>query len=253
MAKAIFVAILLISLVVPFRAQSFLLEELLSLQHSSLERRRQEIPQDTSLPETPVEISPRQDIRDSPRIFSQNVSIEDYSFVPGEIIVGFKEQNVEATTQNELTRVKQIAESSGFTLKAYLKETEVALLTIKENQSLGEVMQKLRDDPNVAYVEPNYKQYLAAINTDDTYQGLLWGLDNTGQEVNGVIGILDADIDAPEAWALNEGNGNIIVAVLDVGVAYNHPDVAANMWDGSQNAKQKTEIHWVDASMGMIL
>ena len=37
---------------------------------------------------------------------------------------------------------------------------------------------------------------------------------------------------APEAWATSEGNGTI-VAVIDSGVAYNHPDLINSMWNGS--------------------
>jgi subtilisin family serine protease/methionine-rich copper-binding protein CopC len=40
----------------------------------------------------------------------------------------------------------------------------------------------------------------------------------------------DADIDAPEAWEINTGSRDILVAVLDTGVFYPHPDLAANMW-----------------------
>ena len=36
--------------------------------------------------------------------------------------------------------------------------------------------------------------------SSDTYFGYLWGLQNTGQSVNGQVGVADADIDAPEAW-----------------------------------------------------
>ena len=35
---------------------------------------------------------------------------------------------------------------------------------------------------------------------------------------------------APEAWNTGTGTGRTIVAVIDSGVAYNHPDLKANMW-----------------------
>ena len=43
-------------------------------------------------------------------------------------------------------------------------------------------------------------------------------------------GTVDADIDAPEAWDATVGRGNTIVAVIDTGVDYSHPDLQANMW-----------------------
>ena len=54
----------------------------------------------------------------------------------------------------------------------------------------------------------------------------LWGLNNTGQ----TSGRADADIDAPEAWNTIKEANNVVVAVIDTGVDYRHPDLAANMW-----------------------
>jgi subtilisin family serine protease len=61
---------------------------------------------------------------------------------------------------------------------------------------------------------------------NDTSFNEFWGLHNTGQ----TGGTPDADIDAPEAWSLRTNASNVIVAVIDSGVDYNHPDLAANMW-----------------------
>ncbi|MFW5667155.1 MAG: S8 family serine peptidase [Coleofasciculus sp.] len=55
---------------------------------------------------------------------------------------------------------------------------------------------------------------------DDTHFGDLWGLNNTN----------DADIDAPEAWDIQRGSKDVVVAVIDTGVDYTHPDLADNMW-----------------------
>lgn len=65
---------------------------------------------------------------------------------------------------------------------------------------------------------------------DDPRFGDLWRLDNTGQTVLGKVGVPDADIDAPEAWARTTGSPGVTIAVVDSGVAYDHPDLAPNMW-----------------------
>lgn len=57
-------------------------------------------------------------------------------------------------------------------------------------------------------------------------KGSQWGLVNKGQ----FGGVPDADIDAPEAWARNTGASDIVVAVLDSGIDYTHPDLQPNLW-----------------------
>ena len=83
--------------------------------------------------------------------------------------------------------------------------------------------------PGVVYAEPNYIVSKTATPNDPQFSNL-WGLHNTGQSVFGVFGTPDADIDATEAWDISTGSSSIVVAVIDSGVDYTHPDLAANMW-----------------------
>ena len=92
-------------------------------------------------------------------------------------------------------------------------------------KSVKEAMEILRKNPAVAYVEPNYLWRTSLIPTDPSF-GDLWGMHNTGQ--NG--GVVDADIDAVEAWDITTGSDQIVIGVIDTGVDYNHEDLAANMW-----------------------
>ncbi|MBI1900168.1 MAG: S8 family serine peptidase, partial [Planctomycetia bacterium] len=91
--------------------------------------------------------------------------------------------------------------------------------------TVAAAMEALRANPLVRFAEPDYEVHVDFI-PNDTFFGSLWGLHNTGQSG----GLLDADIDAPEAWDVTMGSGSVIVAVIDTGVDYNHPDLAANIW-----------------------
>jgi len=81
-------------------------------------------------------------------------------------------------------------------------------------------------DTFVGNVEPDYWVY--AINTPNDPRMIdLWGLQNNGQ----TGGIVDKDIDAPEAWDQQTGSKDILVGVVDTGVDRSHQDLSANMWE----------------------
>ncbi len=87
----------------------------------------------------------------------------------------------------------------------------------------------LREMPLVDYAEFDHIVHALQAPNDPSY-GQLWGLHNVGQTVNADPGIANADINAPEAWAITTGSASVVIADIDSGVNYNHPDLAANAW-----------------------
>jgi len=170
---------------------------------------------------------------------SQQMEGVKKDYVEGEILIKYKNNKIDLETVSGKTAALNFTNSIFLEKKEDLIKNNISVLKIKDTKTVEQKITELKNDPNVEYVEPNYKRYPTVINTDDTNRGLLWGLDNTGQTVGGTYttnnpGSTDKDIDAPEAWLINEGTNasTTIVAVIDTGVAYNHPDLAANMWDG---------------------
>jgi subtilisin family serine protease len=153
----------------------------------------------------------------------------------GEILVKYKNAKINLNTLSGKVASENFADSRSLEKKEDMVENNISLLKIKDLKTVEQKITELQKDPNVEYVEPNYKRYPAVISSNDTNKSLLWGLDNTSQSVNGTSGTSDADIDAPEAWAITDlaSSTSVIVAIIDSGVAYNHPDLLANMWDGT--------------------
>jgi PKD repeat protein len=77
----------------------------------------------------------------------------------------------------------------------------------------------------ILFAGPTY-QIKLMVTPNDTDFSKLYGMHNTGQ----TGGTSDADIDAPEAWDKTTGSTDLIVAIIDTGINYNHEDLAANMW-----------------------
>lgn len=74
-------------------------------------------------------------------------------------------------------------------------------------------------------VEPDYVVFASVMPNDPSFSSL-WGMHNSGQ----TGGTGDADIDAPEAWEVTRGSSSVVVGVIDTGIDYTHPDLAANIW-----------------------
>jgi subtilisin family serine protease len=91
------------------------------------------------------------------------------------------------------------------------------------------LIERLSRRGDIEYVEPNYAVTVVGTPNDPSFSSL-WGLENTGQPMNGVPGVVGADIRATAAWEISVGSPNTVVAVIDTGVDYTHPDLAANMW-----------------------
>jgi len=97
-------------------------------------------------------------------------------------------------------------------------------LMLADGQDVEEVVSMLGSDTNIEYAEPNYKYNTLVIPTDPRFNEQ-WGLHNTTQ----TGGTDDADIDAPEAWDIATGWEDIVIAIVDTGIDYNHEDLAENM------------------------
>jgi len=87
--------------------------------------------------------------------------------------------------------------------------------------------------PAVAYAEPNYF-YIPQTIPDDKEFSRLWYLENKGQQVNGRKGTPGADISAQDAWDLETGSPEMVIAVIDSGVAVDHPDLKNNIWNNPE-------------------
>jgi len=103
----------------------------------------------------------------------------------------------------------------------------------EDGKDAGTVLAQYQALPEVEYAEPNSAIKLdhddgghKHVHADDEMFFQQWALFNTGQ--NG--GKTGADISAMRAWAVTRGSDQVVIAVIDSGVDYSHPDLANNIW-----------------------
>lgn len=81
-------------------------------------------------------------------------------------------------------------------------------------RNIGNAAAEFKNDPDVEYAEPNYLFRICKV-PNDPYFDRQWGL---------------MKIAAAGGWDVKIGNPDIVIAVIDTGVDYTHPDLASNMW-----------------------
>jgi subtilisin family serine protease len=159
----------------------------------------------------------------------------DTKFVPGEIIVKLKHDSIiRATSLQKLNKKYHVSaceklfpNANGTILNA------IYLLHVPIESDIVSIMQDYMVCPDVEYAEPNGFVTLCSLPNDANFSNQ-WYLHNTGQILSrGVSGTPDADIDAPEAWDLEKGRSDVVIAIIDTGIDYSHPDLVSKIWNNT--------------------
>jgi subtilisin family serine protease len=159
----------------------------------------------------------------------------------------------EKTSQNRRILVRYKSEISKnkkdrghFSVGAYVIQSfdipkNLELVEVAKGISVESALEFYKEDPNVLYAEPDYKQYAfltppptkAPAEGEEPSKGKVdprlkeqWGLNNVGQ----TGGTVDADINALEMWKNIRGSKSVVLAVIDTGINYKHPDLIKNIW-----------------------
>ena len=160
-----------------------------------------------------------------------------------EFVVKFKE-NTRAGQQQELNQKHGVS---------LIKNAGTyQLLSVSKNADVLAIANAYQESGLVEFSHPNFIMEIEKhqqVIPNDPYFINQFTLNNTGQIFNdGHFGTVNADINAPECWAMTMGN-NITIAVLDEGVTSDHPDLpnarqlrlnGSNFGDGDPNDPSPT-------------
>ena len=159
-------------------------------------------------------------------------------YVPNEVLVKFKQDVDDYFIQNAvisvdgkvITYLKEEIDplqwtSSNIALRSFRLDPNLFHIKVPEFIGTEQAIHLLSMNPQVEYAEKNFRGTFS-FDPDDDHFTKLWGMKNTGQ----TGGTVEADIDANDAWDIFTGSSDIVVAVIDTGVDYDHIDLDANIW-----------------------
>ena len=121
--------------------------------------------------------------------------------------------------------VKAAARRLGFTVTTNAK-LGWSQLTPGSGGTSGEIVSALREAGLVVDAKPTVWMQKADVTPNDPLFSSQWALKNTGQD-GGTAG---NDINVSDVWSRSTGSKDVIVAVVDEGVNWAHPDLKNNMW-----------------------
>ncbi len=128
------------------------------------------------------------------------------------------------------------AEGADPTLRAALGMDRFYVVRLRKPADIPAMAAELSRHPDVELAEPSYggtgQGAVAAqsVIPNDTYFDRQWAFRNTGSNAGGFPALAGADIKATDAWSISTGDSSVIVAVLDSGLKYDHPDIADRIW-----------------------
>ena len=140
-------------------------------------------------------------------------------FVPGEVLVKFRTsistRSTNGIVKTDIVSVDEL--NKRFEAKEIKKIkllSNVYKLILPEDADILSIVKEYEGDPNVKYAQPNYIYQLFAVPNDAEYWRQ-WAHKVTEAEL---------------AWNITTGDPSVVIAILDTGVDYEHPDLAANIW-----------------------
>lgn len=155
-------------------------------------------------------------------------------FVPGELIIQVESPSLFSRLFSKDTPLEDIAAKYNGTLKeVYLKTPKTGIqalsfsdkstytLNVPLTEDLDLIASELHLNDSVTLVQKNQIFTLFDLPNDPHL-----GAPNISEGNQPYISLLNID----DAWDITQGDPEIVVAVIDSGVAYNHPDLANQIW-----------------------
>lgn len=176
-------------------------------------------------------------------VYPKESDKKNKDYVEGEAVVMMKGDNL-VSSGASLNKIMDVSSSIKVENVSDFKErkSSVSVVTVSSKKlSTKKIIEELKGEDDVLIAEPNYI-YRASSITNDTYSNFQWSLENKGIN-NGKVG---EDIKPTEMWNKKSTEKDTpVVAIIDSGVDYTHPDLKDKMWVNPYQNKLKG-VHGFD-------
>lgn len=126
-----------------------------------------------------------------------------------EVVVGFRE----GYCGNKVKLFSLVKQKNGRVTNQFSIEDKIRSVTISvPTERVSSFVASIVNEECVKFVEPNWKFFIDSITNDPEWINQ-WA---------------PTKIEADKAWENQKGNRSILVAIVDTGVYYRHPDLSAN-------------------------
>lgn len=106
------------------------------------------------------------------------------------------------------------------------------VIQFPEGSDIQQIIDELYATGDIEYAEPDYKGSAGGklvVAPNDPYYFRQWSLKNDGTFPLSPA-VAGADIDMENAWEIQQGDSNVVVAIIDSGIKLDHPDFAGRIW-----------------------
>ncbi len=159
----------------------------------------------------------------------QDQTEQQKQYRPGIVIVKLKPQNSQlqkidaASTLNQLQSNYRIAAPEQLFPTTLTKKKMIGVEELERiftfqvygATDVEALSKKIAQDPSVEYAQPDYLMYADFVPNDPLYAQVY------------PLGIVKAE----QAWDIQKGDSTVVIAVIDTGVDWDHPDLAAAIWN----------------------
>lgn len=164
---------------------------------------------------------------------SKEVSIAEIKdYVPWEVIVKFKPSKINLKTSGGKSSAQSFAATQNMETTDSITNNNIVVMEIQGTESVEQKIIQLESSSNVEYAEPNYIRHIQSFN--DTHTGVLrWLPQISWYQAFAIF-----------TWNTNPDTTWTIVAVIDAGVAYDHPDLINQMRSGGSCKDENWNNLW---------